>query len=198
MFFSISNFAAEQELTLKPKGDGQPSFGIQYSYDSDFSWTFTYTTTISNQALTSLPSNVFWNIFDVKQNRLFAEWTEIEKGMLMVGSLNINSRLDIATLLPNMKNAKVVFGIKNQLNEFETYFSIPIGPLCQNYSSHFVDLTNTSKKACEVKAEEIPNVLTECKELATELLNYVKDGLLNCTIAKKQYTKKGCGNLTCP
>lgn len=195
--FSISTFAAEQELTLKPKADGQPSFGIQYAYDSDFAWAFTYTTTISNQTLASLPNTVFWNIVDVKQNRLLADWTEIDKGMLMVGSLGISNKPVIATLLPSLKNTKVVYGIKNQQGTVEIYFSIPIGPLCQNYANHFVDLTNTSKKACEVKAEDIPDVQAECREWETELLDYVKEGLLTCAIAKKHYANKGCGDLAC-
>ena len=159
---------------MKPNANGQPSFGIHYAYDTDFAWAFTYTTTISNHTLASLPNTVIWNIVDMKHNRLLADWTEIDKEMLMVGTLGISNRPVITTLLPNLKTAKVVYGIKNQQGIIETYFSIPIGPLCQNYANHFVDLTNTSKKACEVKAEDIPDVQTECKEWEIELLDYVK------------------------
>ena len=198
LLLSISSFAAEQELTLQPKADGQPSFGIQYAYESDFAWVFTYATTRSKQSIASLPSKVFWNILDVRQNRLLSTWTEDDKEILITGAIGISDKTVVAALLPNLKNAKVVYGIKNQQGLLEIYFSIPIGPLCQNYASHFTDLTNTSKKACEVKAEDIPDFQAECKEWKAELLEYVKQGLLSCDTAKKQSAKKSCGELICP
>lgn len=197
LLFALNVFAGEQELTLKPKADGQPNFGIQYAYDVDFAWSFTYTTTISNQTLSSLPNTVFWNIQDLKTGKFVGQWTEIDKGFLMVGSIGFSDRAVVSSLLPNLKTSKVVYGTMNTHGTVDILFSIPIGPLCQNYPNHIVDMTDTSKKACDVKQQDIPDNQAECKKWETELLDYVKQGLLTCEIAKRHYAKKGCGVLSC-
>jgi hypothetical protein len=197
LLFSFNVLAVEQELTLKSKADGQPSFGIQYAYDVDFAWSFTYATTISNKTLASIPNSIFWNILDTKKNQLITKWTETDKASLMVGSIGISDRMVVTSLLPVMKMSKIIYGVMNPQGTIETLFSIPLSSLCQNYPTHIVDLTNTSAKACEVKAQDIPDNQSECKDWESELLDYVNQGLLTCEIAKKQYAKKGCGVLSC-
>lgn len=99
LLFSLNVFAVEQELILKSKADGQPSFGIQYAYDVDFAWSFTYATTISNQTLSSLPNSIFWNIQDNKTSKLITQWTEINKGSLMIGSIGFFDRTIVNFIL---------------------------------------------------------------------------------------------------
>ena len=197
LLFSLNAFAVEQELSLKSRLNGQPSFGIQYAYDVDFVWSFTYATTISNQTLSSLPNIILWNIQDTKTNKTLTKWTEIDKGSLMIGTLRVSDRSTITSLLPVLKTAKVIFRVMTQQESVEKLFSIPFGPLCQKYPTHFVDLTNTSLKGCEVKAQDIPDNQSECNEWENEFLDYVNQGLLTCEIAKKQYAKRGCGILSC-
>lgn len=156
ILFSLNVFAGEQELTFKTHADGKPSFGIQYAYDVDFVWSFTYATTITNQTLSSLPNSVYWNVKDVKTGQLITQWTEVDKGILMVGSIGFSDRAVVKSLLPNLKTAKVVYGTMNTQGNIEILFSIPIGPLCQNYPNQIIDITDSSKKACDVKVQDIP------------------------------------------
>lgn len=195
--FTFAVFANEQQLPLKLNVDGQPSFGIQYSYDEDFSWSFNYSTTISNQTLSTLPDAFYWNIQDEASGNLFAQWSKIDKRALMVGSIGLQDRAVLTSLLPNLKSVKIVYGSMNQLGVIEILFSVPVGPLCKSYPSHFVDLTNTSKKACEVVIQDITDSQPECRDLKDQLILYLNKNLLTCGVAKNHYAKKGCGNLNC-
>jgi len=197
LLFACQAFATEQELTLQTESNGQPQFGIQYSYDVNAAWVFTYTTTISNQTLATLPNSIFWIVIDTQTNQPFNDWSEINNSDLVVGSLGISSKPALANLLPNLRSAKVAFGTKNAQGVVEVLFSIPLGPLCQNYPTHFMDLTNSSKAACTVSSQDIPDWQSECKQLEKQFLSYVKKGSLTCEIAKKQFAKRACGVLPC-
>ncbi len=195
---SISVSGAEEELELKLNTNGQPVFGIQYAYDYDFAWAFTYTTTLSNLDLESLPKTVFWNVLQSKQCNLVTSWKEISKSDLQTGTISLRDKTEVSSLLPSLKTAKVVFAVKTQQGTFEILYSIPIGPLCQNYSTnHFVDMTNSSKKGCEVQAKDIPDAQSECNSWATELLDFVQQKLISCATAKAHFATRGCGTLVC-
>jgi hypothetical protein len=197
IFLSVSAFAAEQQLSLKIKPDGQPSFGIQYAYDIDATWTFNYDTTISSQTLAALPNTIFWSLINVNTNQLLSDWIEIDKTQLAKATINISSKSILANVLPNLNWAKTVYGVKNAQGGVDILFSIPIGPLCQIYANHFMDLTKPSRAACTVTAADIPDWASECKNLEKTFLDYVKRGLLTCNIAKAQYAKRECGTLAC-
>ncbi len=195
---SISALGAEKELELKMNPNGQPVFGIQYAYDYDFAWAFTFTTTLSNLDLESIPNTVFWNVLQSKQNNLVFSWKEISKIALQTGTISLRDKSEVSILLPNLKTAKVVFALKTHQGTFEILYSIPIGPLCQNFSTnHFVDMTNSSKKGCDVQAKDIPDAQAECHSWAEELLDFVHQKLISCATAKAHFATRGCGTLVC-
>jgi hypothetical protein len=88
MLVSCLVFANEQELILKLKPDGKPSFGIQYAYDTDIVWSFTYSTTISNQTLSTLPNEIYWNVLNLNTNQVVNAWTRTDKSRQSLGQGN--------------------------------------------------------------------------------------------------------------
>ncbi len=193
-----TTFVNSQQLPLNNRPDGKPSFRIQYAYDSDMVWAITYSTSITGQALAKVPDTIYWNILNQKTNKLINSWTEVKTSALVASSLGITEKTVVAELLPNLKFASLVFSVKDVQYNFDVIYSFPIGPLCTNHPTHFLDLTNTSKRACTVTANDIPDFQSECKELAEELLGYVNGNLISCEIAKKKYSKDSCGVLSCP
>ncbi len=64
------------------------SFGMQYVYDIDKSWSFTFASDISNQALQSTPANLQWNLMNVKNNRVLQDWSVTNKSDLVAGTVS--------------------------------------------------------------------------------------------------------------
>ena len=141
-------FGAERELTFKTRADGQPNFGIQYAYDVDSTWAFTFATTITSATLAALPTTLAWSVVNAATGQPMTTWKDADKSQLVIGALELNENAEVAKVLPNLKSAKVVFGVRGSQGAIEPLFSIPIGPLCQNYPGHFMDLTHPSKAAC--------------------------------------------------
>jgi hypothetical protein len=198
IFLSMPTFAGiGSELGIKLDSQGKPAFGVQYAYDVDSAWVLTYTTTLSNASLAALPSTVKVNVIDTKTGIYLSEWQDVAKTTLIVGQYSIKQKSVLMSLLPNQRTLAVVFGVEGGGNTITPKFHLNIGKLCQNSPDNFVDLTQ-GKKGCDVQSSDLPGFTTECREWAEELLDYVKQDLITCDLAKAQYSKKGCGDLSCP
>jgi hypothetical protein len=184
------------QLGIKANSQGKPAFGVQYAYDTDTVWTFTYTSTITNDMLSALPAKLKVNAIDTKTGAYLDSWKEVEKSSLIVGSLKFEQKSVLANLLISQRNLAIVFAVENADKQMEPKFNLNIGKLCADSPDHFVDLTN-GKKGCGVESSDLPDWMNECKDLAAELLDYVKQELISCKIAQNKYRKEGCGELSC-
>jgi hypothetical protein len=184
------------ELNAIMNEQGKPAFGVQYVYDVDAAWTVVYATTLTSEALASLPETLQMNVVDVKTGVYLDSWKPIPKSSLIHGTTGINSRSVLTQLLPNQGSLAIVFAVQAADQKPEPKFHLNLGKLCQSYPDSFVDLTR-GRKGCDVKASDLPAWDSECKELASQLLDYLKRGLGICQIARDKYLEDGCGELSC-
>ena len=182
-----------KELKIMLKDSGEPNLGISYSYDSDFSWLITFQTTLTAQDIEQLPKSVSWSVYDLDSNT-HNEWKTTVRDSVFLGQFELKGRDFLTQFLPRQKRMAIIFAADP--NQAPLYY-LPLGTLCNDYPTAVRDMTNPANKACVVSPQDIPDLQTECDNLAKNLLQNVKDGYMSCDTAQLYYKDRECGTLDC-
>lgn len=195
LFTLLLTFSAHAATKLEPllRSDGSRALGITYAYDIDRSWTLTYTSSITREALMNAPPTMKWNLMNTQNNQTLLDWASASRNELQMGTFAVSALKPLFAFLPEMKNYVLVFANEAGVQ----LFTMDIGELCANYPANVRDLSNTGNKACVVDKSQLPDVAGECKERREYFEGMLKKGLLNCKIANEQLAKKGCEAISC-
>lgn len=145
------NFADEIEL----KANG---LGVVYAYDQqDYSWQFTFTTDISDYRWQNMPQTVRWNLYNTRARAMIAEWQDIPKDLLKVGTLKVNDPKVLRRLLPRQGDLQVAFEWKDPREIQLTRQIIRYDKLFRGTNNAvFKDLTNIGRSRFELKESDLP------------------------------------------
>jgi hypothetical protein len=182
-----------KELSPKVGSTGEAAFGLNYAYDVDRSWSLTFTSNLTSGEIGQLPQVLFWNVIDKKTNSPYLDWKQIGRSELLVSTFDVNEVTPLFKFLPNMKDSVVVISA----NKSNGLYYIDLKALCERYPINISDMSNTMNAKCVVNPSQLPDMGAECKNLTKQMGDYVKRGLLTCTIANNQLAKKGCAPLAC-
>jgi len=157
---------------------------LTYAYDVDWAWGLTVETSpkLSNSTLST--QKMVWSVMNSETKQYLFGWMQFQNNS-PVFSVNVSSPAEVSAILKVQKEAIVVVA---QPNGSPEYF-LELGKFCSAYPSSVKNLTETDAKACEVN--ELPDSGAECKEYGDWLSGLVKQGLLTCVLAEKQYAKGG-------
>lgn len=195
------NLGKELQVSVKPNGKYQ--LGVHYSYDSDMmgndfqiTWRILFGTNITQQELSTLASNVKWNIYSSKSATFVFDWKTqpvVSKSDIFLGSVSAEKK-EAKKIIGNQTNTILVFSDLNG----NLIYNLNIGKLCANLPTYFNNLTQSEKLCSQTSESDIDSAMKEfCSEKEVELLGYVKDGLLRCEIATNNFDSVGCGVLHC-
>jgi hypothetical protein len=195
------NLGKELQVSVKP--DGGYQLGVHYSYDADMAgdefkvtWGILFGTNISQQELSALPAQLKWNIYSLKTGNFIFDWSTqptISKNQIFLGSVSAEKKY-AKQIIGNQTNTVLVFSDLNN----NILYNLSIGKLCANLPTYFSNLTQPEKGCSRVSEGDIDSVMNGfCADKESELLGYVKDGLLRCEVAAKKFDSIGCGILNC-
>lgn len=140
-----------QRLEPATHPDGKLAFGVAYSYDADWSWSITYTTTITPAEVAELPETIQWRLVDSSNGKAFSAWQPVSRSQILVSSLALHDRGQIRNVLLHQKRVTLVFATPEGI----PLYHLAVGSLCASAETFFMDLTNPALACYAITARDL-------------------------------------------
>ena len=159
--FSNSLALAAPQLGKRMEFEKDPTstklqFGAAYTYGNDPDGSRYVLTFNPLLALHEKQQHLVWNIFFARENSYLLDWDTNRETQLSVVQVSIPQESVVKAILLNQKTsdpADQIYFVLAKKSSFEPVYYFSISEMCQKFSSHFADLTN-SKKCDEIKESD--------------------------------------------